>query len=156
MNNFTIIIPIYNESDSIFTLIDEIKREFRGKLPEIIIVNDGSTDNFINEKKKIARSVNIVSHKNNLGKCMAMLTGVKAAKNNIVCVIDGDGQNPPYEIKRMVDYWNQVSKDWKNFVLICGNRKKDKILLLKELVQRLLMPPGGLFLMMTVMIPLAH
>ena len=61
-------------------------------------------------KKKIARSVNIVSHKNNLGKCMAMLTGVKAAKNNIVCVIDGDGQNPPYEIKRMVDYWNQVSK----------------------------------------------
>ena len=40
---------------------------------------------------------------------MAMLTGVKAAKNNIVCVIDGDGQNPPYEIKRMVDYWNQVS-----------------------------------------------
>ncbi|MEC8265835.1 MAG: glycosyltransferase family 2 protein [Pseudomonadota bacterium] len=124
MNNFTIIIPIYNESDSIFTLIDEIKREFRGKLPEIIIVNDGSTDNFINEKKKIARSVNIVSHKNNLGKCMAMLTGVKAAKNNIVCVIDGDGQNPPYEIKRMVDYWNQVSKDWKNFVLICGNRKK--------------------------------
>ena len=124
MNNFTIIIPIYNESDSIFTLIDEIKREFRGKLPEIIIVNDGSTDNFINEKKKIARSVNIVSHKNNLGKCMAMLTGDKAAKNNIVCVIDGDGQNPPYEIKRMVDYWNQVSKDWKNFVLICGNRKK--------------------------------
>ena len=59
MNNFTIIIPIYNESDSIFTLIDEIKREFRGKLPEIIIVNDGSTDNFINEKKKIVRSVNI-------------------------------------------------------------------------------------------------
>ena len=57
MNNFTIIIPIYNESDSIFTLIDEIKKEFRGKLPEIIIVNDGSTDNFINEKKKIARSV---------------------------------------------------------------------------------------------------
>ena len=51
MNNFTIIIPIYNESDSIFTLIDEIKREFRGKLPEIIIVNDGSTDNFISEKK---------------------------------------------------------------------------------------------------------
>ena len=50
-----------------------------------------ASDNFINEKK-IARSVNIVSHKNNLGKCMAMLTGVKAAKNNIVCVIDGMGK----------------------------------------------------------------
>ena len=51
MNNFTIIIPIYNESDSIFILIKEIKKEFRGKLPEIIIVDDGSTDNFVSEKK---------------------------------------------------------------------------------------------------------
>ena len=52
MNNFTIIIPIYNEADSIFVLIKEIKKEFKGKLPEIIIVNDGSTDKFILEKKK--------------------------------------------------------------------------------------------------------
>ena len=51
MNNFTIIIPIYNESDSIFALVREIKKEFWGNLPEIIIVNDGSTDNFILEKK---------------------------------------------------------------------------------------------------------
>ena len=50
MNNFTIIIPIYNESDSIFALVREIKKEFWGDLPEIIIVNDGSTDNFILEK----------------------------------------------------------------------------------------------------------
>ena len=33
---------------------------------------------------------------------MAMLTGVKEAKNKIICVIDGDGQNPPYEIKKMI------------------------------------------------------
>ena len=52
MNNFTIIIPIYNEADSIFVLIKEIKKEFKGKLPEIIVVNDGSTDKFILEKKK--------------------------------------------------------------------------------------------------------
>ena len=87
---------------------------------------------------------------------MAMLTGVKASKNNIVCVIDGDGQNPPYEVKRMVDYWHQVSKDLKNFVLICGNRKKRQDTAFKRVSSKMLIPPGGLFLMMTVMIPLAH
>ena len=54
MNNFTIIIPIFNESDSIFTLINEIKKEFRGKLPEIIIVNDGSTIILFQKKKQPA------------------------------------------------------------------------------------------------------
>ena len=46
MRNFTIIIPIYNEIDSIFNLVDEILAEFKSSLPEIIIVDDGSTDNF--------------------------------------------------------------------------------------------------------------
>ena len=45
MRNFTIIIPIYNEIDSIFNLVDEILAEFKSSLPEIIIVDDGSTDN---------------------------------------------------------------------------------------------------------------
>ena len=64
MNNFTIIIPIYNESDSIFVLVKEIKKEFRGKLPEIIIVDDGSTDSFVSEKKKINQQYkNYISQK---------------------------------------------------------------------------------------------
>ena len=53
MNNFTIIIPIYNESDSIFALVREINKEFKFN-PEILIVNDGSTDNFESEKKRIS------------------------------------------------------------------------------------------------------
>ena len=87
---------------------------------------------------------------------MAMLTGVKATRNKIICVIDGDGQNPPYEIRRMIDYWHQVPKDFKDFVLICGNRKNRQDTILKELVQRLPMLLGSLSLMMTVMIQLAH
>ena len=53
MKNFTIIIPIFNEIDSIFNLLDEIKKEFDGQLPEIIIVDDGSTDNFVKKKNRI-------------------------------------------------------------------------------------------------------
>ncbi len=81
MRNFTIIIPIFNEIDSIFNLLDEIKKEFKGQLPEIIIVDDGSTDNFVEKKKEYKEySLKIIHHKKNLGKCRAMLTGVKNAK----------------------------------------------------------------------------
>ena len=50
MNNFTIIIPIFNESECIFILLEEIFREYKDQKPEILIVNDGSTDDF--EKKE--------------------------------------------------------------------------------------------------------
>ena len=55
MIRFSIIIPIYNEYESIFKLLKEISEEFKKKLPEIIIVDDGSTDQFhqtIRKKKK--------------------------------------------------------------------------------------------------------
>ena len=46
MNRFTIIIPIFNETESIFKLIDEIFHEFKKINPEIVIIDDGSTDIF--------------------------------------------------------------------------------------------------------------
>ena len=52
MKNFAIIIPIFNEIDSIFNLLHEIKKEFKGQLPEIIIVDDGSTDDFSKKKDR--------------------------------------------------------------------------------------------------------
>ena len=52
MNRFTIIIPIFNETESIFKLIDEIFHEFKKTTPEIVIVDDGSTDNFQKNLKK--------------------------------------------------------------------------------------------------------
>jgi len=58
MNRFTIIIPIFNETESIFKLIDEIFHEFKKITPEIVIVDDGSTDNFQKnlEKKKTKKN----------------------------------------------------------------------------------------------------
>ena len=109
MNRFTIIIPIFNETESIFKLIDEIFREFKKITPEILIIDDGSTDDFQKklESKKL-KKIKIYKHKLNLGKCKAMNTGVQKATNNLVCIIDGDGQNPPYEIKNLVKRWKEI------------------------------------------------
>ena len=124
MNRFTIIIPIFNETESIFKLIDEIFREFKKITPEILIIDDGSTDDFQKklESKKL-KKIKVYKHKLNLGKCKAMNTGVQKATNNLVCIIDGDGQNPPYEIKNLVKKWKKIPESKKQFAIVCGNRR---------------------------------
>ena len=44
---FTLIIPIFNEAESIFSLLKEIESEFKGMIPEVLIVDDGSKDYFL-------------------------------------------------------------------------------------------------------------
>ena len=136
MIRFSIIIPIYNEYESIFKLLKEISEEFKKKLPEIIIVDDGSTDQFhktIIKNKKIR----LIRHKKNLGKCRAMQTGIKKANNNLVCIIDGDGQNPPYEIRKLIDKWELIPDKLKTFAIICGNRKNRADTLAKKLSSKI-------------------
>ncbi len=134
MNNFTIIIPIFNESECIFVLIEEILNEYKGKKPEILIINDGSNDDFDKNKKILKKKkISIQNHYKNLGKCRAMETGVKKSKNDLICVMDGDGQNPPYEIKKLYNHWKEVSRNNSKFLLICGNRIYRKDTFLKKI-----------------------
>ena len=125
---FTIIIPIYNEIDAIFPLLNEINEEFKSEMPEIIIVDDGSTDNFLKKFEIIKKNKNIVlkKHPENLGKCAAMMTGAKSAKYNLLVFMDGDGQNPPSEVRKLVDKWSELKKKNRRSLLICGNRTKRK------------------------------
>ena len=131
---FSIVIPIYNEEDSIFLLLEEIKNTFKKEKPEIIIVDDGSNDQFkkkFDEKNFKKLNIKLINHSINKGKCMAMLSGIKAAKNSIITLIDGDGQNPPLEIKKLITKW--ITKKEKKFLLICGNRINRKDTLLKKI-----------------------
>ena len=59
---FTIVIPIFNEVESIFELVEEIFSVFKNHQFELLIVDDGSTDTFINESKKkfLKKKINIV------------------------------------------------------------------------------------------------
>ncbi len=132
---FTIIIPIYNENESIFKLIKEINLELKYQNQEIIIVDDGSTDNFFKNFSNLTFSKNITVHRHekNLGKCYAMLTGIKKAKNQLIVCIDGDGQNPPSEIKKLINSWNDGKNLTNEFLLICGERIKRKDNFLKKI-----------------------
>ncbi len=136
---FSLIIPIYNEVDAIFPLIIEIEKEFSKEKPEIIIIDDGSTDSFNIQFKKIVknRNIKVFRHTKNLGKCMAMLTGVKKAKKNLIAVMDGDGQNPPSEVKKLIIEWHKTSEYSNRPLLICGHRINRKDTLMKRVSSKI-------------------
>lgn len=105
MTPFSIIIPVYNEEDSVKQTIESLKslllsNNFTG---EIIAVNDGSTD----KTKEILETINgikIINHQYNKGYGAAIKTGVKEAKYDTICIIDADGTYPMEEIKTLISY----------------------------------------------------
>ena len=72
-----------------------------------MLVDDGSSDNFQILSKSINDNIKIIKHERNLGKCMAILSGVKASTNNLISVIDGDGQTPS-RIKKNDTIWIDI------------------------------------------------
>jgi len=97
----TVIIPTYNEAESIGHVISRI----RGLYPdfEIIVVNDGSTD----ETGRVAKDAGalVYSHPHNIGNGAAVKSGIRIASGDILVFMDGDGQHDPEEIGKMLEYF---------------------------------------------------
>ena len=101
MNNksVSIIIPAYDEEESIGGVIEEIKAlypEF-----EIIVINDGSNDNTAQAAKDAGALV--YSHPYNIGNGAAVKSGIRFASGKILVFMDGDGQHDPRDIRNMLE-----------------------------------------------------
>ena len=96
----SIIVPVYNEEGNIGELIDKISLHIN-KDDEIIIVNDGSTDNTESEIK--TRNCILISLQKNMGKGFAMRSGIQKAKGDFIIFMGGDGQDDPKEINTLLD-----------------------------------------------------
>ncbi len=97
----TVIIPAYNEAESIGHVISRIKRLYPDF--EIIVVNDGSTD----ETGTVAKDAGalVYSHAYNIGNGAAVKSGIRIASGEILVFMDGDGQHDPEEIGEMLEYF---------------------------------------------------
>lgn len=102
----SITIPCHNEADNLDFLLDEITETMTGRDYEILIIDDGSTDNtsdVIHRKAGNIPALRYLRHKRAAGKGAALRTGIFAAKGKIILTIDGDGQNNPIYLPQLAD-----------------------------------------------------
>lgn len=103
----SIVIPCRNEAANLPLLIDEIAAAMEGRAFELIVVNDGSSDDTaaVLAAQAAARPfpVRQILHEKSSGQSLAVRSGAWAAKGAIVATIDGDGQNDPQYIPVLVD-----------------------------------------------------
>ena len=125
----SVVIPVKNEAGNIDTLITEIHHSLKKISYEIIYVNDGSNDDTELELKnnlKNNRKLRVISHEDSLGQSAALRTGILASNSTLIATLDGDGQNDPSDLPKMIDKLKN-SKD--ELILIGGVRvnRKDSI-----------------------------
>jgi glycosyltransferase involved in cell wall biosynthesis len=120
----TVLIPVCNEEESIAPLFEKICDALKdfGKPWELLIVDDGSTDaTLVNVKKEYARpglDLRIIEFQRNFGKAAGLQAGIDAARGRLLVTLDGDLQNDPYDITKMIEVLEARDLD-----LLCGWRK---------------------------------
>ena len=102
----SVVIPAKNEADNIVALVDAIDLAMAAHAPfEIIVVDDGSADatvSVLTARAVTMPHLRIVRHDQSGGQSAAVHSGVSAAAAQVVCTLDGDGQNPPEELPGLV------------------------------------------------------
>lgn len=129
MTELSLVITVLNEEENIKPLFDSISSSLSGIDYEVIIVDDGSTDNTVSEIKRIAdQRTRLISLSKNFGQSIAMNAGIDYAKGLFIALMDGDLQNDPADIPGMLE--KLKTEDWD---VVAGNRKnrQDKMVMRK-------------------------
>jgi len=124
----SVVVPVFNESENVTGLVDEIAVALEDVTHEMIFVNDASTDDTETVLKALKDSypaLRVVSHRQNAGQSRAIRTGILAAWSDYIATLDGDGQNDPADIPLLFASITRADKP-DNLGLVGGQRAKRK------------------------------
>jgi glycosyltransferase involved in cell wall biosynthesis len=104
--DLSLVIPVYNERESLPPLVEEIERALTGRRYEIVAVDDGSSDGSLDVLKALQRDhrqLHIVAFTANAGQTAAFAAGFAVARGGVIVTLDADLQNDPADIPGLVD-----------------------------------------------------
>ena len=122
LNDLTIVIPAYNEEESLKDFFPEVMKHCKNRGYKLIIVNDGSLDNTFGLLKRFQEEslfdFKIIHHKVNKGYGGALKSGIEACDTEYVITVDADGQHYLDDVDRLYEKMKKADAD-----LIVGSRK---------------------------------
>src|SRR5919201_4619900 len=126
----SVVVPLFNEEESLPILQAQLRAALSGLDYEIIFVDDGSIDHTI-ERIEAAPNVRVIRFEKNAGQSAAIYAGLQAARGAILVLIDGDLQNDPADIPKLIE---EISR---GADLVCGYRAQRRDTRVKRLTSRI-------------------
>jgi dolichol-phosphate mannosyltransferase len=122
----SVVVPVKDEAGNVVPLAREIAAALSGERYEAIFVDDGSSDATAAELLSLRGEMplRVLAHGRNLGQSRALRTGVRAAKAQTVVTLDGDGQNDPADIPKLLAAFRGGAAANPHFGMVAGERAK--------------------------------
>jgi len=125
----SVVVPLFNEEENVPLLQGELTAALNGLDYEIILVDDGSTDGTVQRIAPDPR-VRLVQFERNAGQSAAMYAGLNSARGDVAVLIDGDLQNDPADIRKLLAEIDRGAD------LVCGYRAQRKDTVVKRITSR--------------------
>ena len=111
----SIVVPVYNSAGTIRLFVEELARLDVPGGHEVVLVNDGSTDDSLNICRDLIKTAKIpvalIEHAKNYGEHNAVMTGLRHARGDYVITMDDDMQNPPSEVQTLLQEAQRSGND---------------------------------------------
>ena len=122
----SVVIPVHNEAGNIEILLQEVEAALSiGRDFEVVVVDDGSTDStlaLLNDLKQRFHRLRVVHHRSCCGQSTALMTGIRAAVSPLIATLDGDGQNDPADLPKMIQCLESSASE-QRLRMVAGFRK---------------------------------